>query len=254
MIDIKKGLKLIGLFAQEHAPEILTGIGIAGSFTAAIWAVKVTPKVVDELREKEPETFLDELKIAAPHYAGPVIVEVVSAICTFESLSTSKRRNAGLAALVSMYENDILDYKKAAKEIVGEKKANDIEDKVAENKAQIVPMKDEPHMIRTGTGQTLCLDLVTGQMFWSDIDWIRKKFLDLNEFIQQNDELDISDYAYIMSLEEPQLISHQLGWKYDPKRHSGEQIVLHQASTIRNGVPVFVIGHEIPPRYDYNKK
>lgn len=248
-MKIKNGLKLAGLFMQEHAPEILTGVGIAGMITTVVMAVRATPKAVDELREKQPETLGEEIKIMAPHYIWTLVVGTASTFCLIESLSTSKRRNAGFAALVSMYENEILEYKDAAKEIVGEKKAQQIDDKVADNHAQEVlrTIDNDKYMIRTGRADTLTLDLITGQVFLSDIDWIKSRFIDMNDFLQQNETMDVSDYAYILQLEDPQLIGHALGWHYD----RNNRIELSDTYTGRDGIPMLVIGHRNPPRYDF---
>ena len=40
---------------KKHSPEILTGIGIAGMITAAVMAVKATPKALTLIEEKKEE-------------------------------------------------------------------------------------------------------------------------------------------------------------------------------------------------------
>ena len=248
-MKIKSLVKFVMSVAQEHSPEILAGLGIAGWATTSIVAVRKTPACIDELREKKPETLGEEIKIMFPHYIIPIITGTLSTVCMISSVGVSNRRNAALAAALTLSEDNFLEYKNKVKEIMGEKKEEKIEQAIAEDHAQeaLRTIDNDKYMIRTGRADTLTLDLITGQVFLSDIDWIKSRFIDMNDFLQQNETMDVSDYAYILQLEDPQLIGHALGWHYD----RNNRIELSDTYTGRDGIPMLVIGHRNPPRYDF---
>lgn len=246
-MKLKAFMKVMGMYCKDHAPEILTGVGVAGMIGTVVLFVRATPAAVDELREKNPDTVWEEIKILGKHYIWGIVAGTLTIVCIVGSCSVSKRKNAALAAALTLTEQDLIDHKEKVKELFGEKKEEKVEEAIAEDKVQKMELSD--HMIRTGTGQTLCLDLITGQTFWSDVNWIKSRFIDLNDYLQDNEEMDISDYADIMHLDDPQLIGHSLGWRYDPHN----RIELSATSTLKDGIPVFVIGHRNPPRWDYAK-
>ena len=260
MSRLKKGMKALNVLWEQHSPEILTGFGVAGWFGTTIWAVKVTPEFMEDIQEQQPQTFWEKVKIGAKHYVWPVVTGATSTFCLFKSLSTSKRKNAGLAALVTAYENELLESKDVVKEIVGEKKAQEIEDKLAENKVAQNSCVMDDQIPRLGKGNTLCLDLITGQLCYADIDYIKSKFIDLNDFLQDHETMNMLDYAYILGLNEPQLIGHQMGWRYRYRPTANgwvydqnARIELSSTSCLnQNGIPVFCIGHRLPPVYGFD--
>ena len=71
--SITRAVRTIQKTAHKHQPEILTGMGIAGGITAAIMAVKATPKALDLLAEIKAEHEEDTDKKA---YSKAVLVKV----------------------------------------------------------------------------------------------------------------------------------------------------------------------------------
>ena len=52
---IFSAFKSFGKSVSKHSPEILTGIGIAGSITTTVLAIKATPKAVRLVDQKKEE-------------------------------------------------------------------------------------------------------------------------------------------------------------------------------------------------------
>ena len=259
-LNIKSGLKVAGLYFKDHAPEYLTGIGIAGFITTTVLAVRATPKAVDELRKKKPKTVVEEIKIAGKYYVVAIVTGTLSTICLVSSCSVSKRRNAALAAALALSEDNLIEYKDKVKEMFGENKEEKVEEAIAEDHAQKVFKTINPnYIIRTGRADTFTLDLITGQVMLSDIDWIKSRFIDMNSYLQNHETMNVSEYAEILHLEDPQLIGQTLGWvyKHRPTSNGWEydddaRIQLYDTYTGRDGIPMLVIGHRLPPSYGYD--
>ena len=64
-LNLPKILSDIKLSTSKHAPQILVGLGVAGSIAATVFAVKATPKaikLVEERKEKENKEHLTPLE------------------------------------------------------------------------------------------------------------------------------------------------------------------------------------------------
>mgnify|MGYP001151712592 CR=1 FL=1 len=113
---------------ERHAPEILTGIGVAGMGTTTILAVKATPKACllvndrkDELEvEKLPATEL--VKTTWKCYIPAAVTCGASIACLVGASSVNFKRNAALATAYKLSEAALSEYKDAVIETIGEKK------------------------------------------------------------------------------------------------------------------------------------
>jgi hypothetical protein len=222
---------------------------MGGWFTTTILAVKATPGYLEELEEEEPDNVLDKGKIVLKHYKWAILTGTIATGCGVASTVESNHRLATALALASTYENELIEQKDKVKELFGERKQEKVEESIAEDHAQKVTI-DDKHMIHLGTGTMLTMDDVTGQVFYADRDYINKKFIDLNDFllVHKDEGLTLNDYTYILGIETPKLIGDSLLWRYDIRRNAGEQIVLFPTSCLRDGEPIFVIGHRVEPR------
>ena len=179
----------------KHSPEILTGVGIAGMVTTTILAVKATPKALILINEKKEEKnvdkldILDTVKATWTCYIPSVITGGLSVICIIGANSVNLRRNAALAAAYSLSESTLKDYQEKVIEAVGDKKEKTIRESAAKEKLNRNPLGNS-EVIMTGTGETLCYDVVSGRYFKSDIEKIRRVENELNR--EMRDEMYVS--------------------------------------------------------------
>ena len=64
-------------FWANYSDTVLTGIGVASIVTTAVEAACATPAYMEEMREEEPEGFLEKAKIFAKHYWLPAVNAVL---------------------------------------------------------------------------------------------------------------------------------------------------------------------------------
>lgn len=270
-LNVTKMFKDFQRLVNKRSPEILTGIGIAGMITTVILAVKATPKAMELIEEeiffKEKEaheggiftekdeksafslTSIETVKVAWKPYVPAAITGVTSIACLIGANSVHVRRNAALATAYQLSTTALSDYREKVVETIGEKKENNIRDKVAKKKINENPPETST-IIMTGKGNTLIYDSHSDRYFRSDIDKIRNAVLTLNERMINGSEMYISlnDFYDEIGLKHTES-GDRIGWRID----KGKIDIRYSAQLTENNEPCIVLDHLIPPEYDFNR-
>lgn len=235
--------------AKKYSPGILTGIGITGMIATTISAVRVTPKALEMIDEREIKdgkrlTTKEVVETTWKCYVPSAITGVCSVACIIGASSINAKRNAALAAAYAISMQDLTDYKKKTLEVIGEKKEAQIYDEIAKEKVQEAQLETKPP-VPVGVGKVPCYEYLTKRTFGSDMETIRSKCNDLNERLRQENWITVNEFLSEIGLEEAdESIGEVLGWDID---HG--YIKPRFSSIVVNGIPYLVIGHENPPRY-----
>lgn len=187
-IPIKGITSSIANFTKAHGPEVLTGAAIAGLVSTIVFAVKATPKALEDIKEAEnkkeaPLTRIEVFKAAWKNYIPTVIGAGITGACMVASTSVSLKRNAALAAAYTISETALSDYKAAAKEVVGEKKERDISAEAAKKKVDDL---DDIAAYDTGNGGLLFIDAVFGCSFRSTLQAVNNAAIEINNRLFSN--------------------------------------------------------------------
>lgn len=246
---LAKVFKNVPVFLKKHSPEILTGVGIAGMVITTISAVRVTPKalrIIDEREIKDGKrlTTGEVVKATWKCYLPSAITGVASIGCIIGASSISAKKNAALAAAYAISVQDLSDYQKKALEVVGEKKERVIRDEIAKDKLEAAHVQDRPPVI-TGHGETLCFEPLTNTPFKSDIETIRRAENNLNKRMRDDMTISVNDFLMELGLEPcDEAIGDGMGWDIDKG-----YIEINYTSRLLDGVPYMVLAHTNPPRY-----
>lgn len=197
--SISKVFDDIGKYAQIHKPEILQGIGIGGMLVGSLWVGYSTVKAVRLVDKELEKTGKDELtaeeyvKTCWKVYVPPVIIDTVSAVCLIESLKESNKRNAALTTAYTLSENAMRLYKDKVIETIGEKKEEEIRDKVADE--QLKQAQVSPNVVNmVGPGEILCYEPITKQTFITSINKPQRIANELNaDMISGQDYMGVND-------------------------------------------------------------
>lgn len=188
-MKIKEIFKLALEACKEHSPELLTGLGIGGMITSTIVAVMATPKAMKKIEEKKEELGKEDLSaketIVATWkcYIPAVVTAAASTAALIGSTSISLKRNTALAATLAISETARREFEQKAKEVVGEKKVNQIKEEVAkEDMKQSYTASAGGMMISSviGNGSSLFWMRCTNQWFMGDHETVRQKINNLN--------------------------------------------------------------------------
>lgn len=239
---------------ERHAPEILTGIGVAGMVTSTVLAVKATPKACllindrkDELEvEKLPVTEL--IKTTWKCYIPAVVTCGASIACLVGASSVNFKRNAALATAYKLSEAALSEYKDAVIETIGEKKEQSVRDKVAEERLKKNPVS-KSEVIVTGNGTTLCYDPVGNSYFKSSIQQIESAKNKLNARMLSENYVSLNDFYDELGIG-PTKLGDDLGWDI---YKDGLIDIAFSSRLAEDGTPCLVMDYSVAPRYEYYK-
>lgn len=250
LLNIIKSAKMV---ISKHAPEILTGVGIAGMVTTTVLSVKATPKAIKLIEEKKKEdnveklTVLETVKVVWKPYITPALTGAASIACLIGASSVSVRRTAALAAAYQLSETAFTEYKDKVIETIGDKKEKVVREQVGKERIEKKPVSNSQVFI-SKKGNTLCFDPISGRYFKSDIDHIKRSVNELNRrmltemYISLNELYDELDINHIE-------IGDDLGWNID----RGLIDIDFSSQIADDGTPCIVLDFSIEPRYDFYK-
>lgn len=230
-------------FAEDHAPEILTSVGIIGAITSVILAVRATPKAIEMIKEANAEKPVDKIKAAWTAYIPTGIATTATIGCMVASNVASHNKIAAASAAATMYESAYFNSLKGIKKLYGEDGERNVRKLIASEKAEKVDSPNVtplPHM-------TLYLDDATGQTFYSDMIEINKRVNSLNRRIISNNYASWNEWNGILGLDNIQS-GFEYGWNVD----DGElEIVELGAVKTKDGLPAIAIGLNVPAHSNY---
>lgn len=263
--NVTKLFKTAKAFTSKRAPEILTGIGIAGMVTTTVLAVKATPKALqlieEEKRKRDHEAFqkasteqvdhlkpFDVVKVAWKPYIPAVITGAASIGCLIGANSVSARRQAALYSAYKLSETALTEYKEKVVETIGEKKEKTVRDKIAKDKVDKHPASKSEIFI-TGEGDSLFYDPLSDRYFKSNIESIRRVINDLNFAMGYSNEMyvSVSQLYDELGLKRTS-ISDDIGWNI------GDGLIEADFSTqiTDDGKPCIVLDFLIAPKYNFD--
>jgi len=214
-------------FVVEHAPEILTGMGITGMATAGVLAVRATPKAMERVKEeklrlgKTKLSPLETVRTTWTLYLLPLGLGLLGAIGCVSSTSISTKRNATLAAALTISETALKTYSSKVVETIGEKKDREIRESIIQDKIEEEERKPQRKRIYdTGKGKTHCILMWNMVEFYSDIDKVKMAIAKLNETLAYDNEVSLNDLYSALGLYELDTCQegNQLGWDIEHGR------------------------------------
>lgn len=132
---------------KKHWPKIAIGAGSAFLLVGGYLFGREIPKYKEEVSRKQDEAggklpAKEKAKIAAKHFAAPTCAVVGGTLFVTASVCESSRREkigAAACAISELTTGNLIDYKEAAKEILGEEKEQEIEKKAEHKKLEKMP-------------------------------------------------------------------------------------------------------------------
>ncbi len=194
--------KFVKNFGEEHKREL----ELAGQITCTILtgvlafqAGRKVDRILDEQKAKMEEVEskqyateeeykkarrdvnVETAKRVAPHIAKPVIAATGGIFAAAKGYSDANKIIAGLSTGYSMLENELVDAKDKAKDIIGAKKTQEVKDE-----ANLERMKaaydgvSTDEIISTGTGNILFYEPYGGTFFRSSWEFVRGAINNIN--------------------------------------------------------------------------
>lgn len=199
-------IKPVTKFAKDHSNVILTVAGSAGIVATTLSAVKDTKKHELNIADAEyewskrdtddPLPKKERFVVALKSYWPTIILGAATVTCFVANGVISEKKIAGLGTAYNVAVTSFNEYKKS----VGKRlKETDISEmKKEESQPEVVaqtsdPVEKEQKIIRTGKGETLFKEPISGQMFYSSPEEVRDVINTLNADISQGAAQTLND-------------------------------------------------------------
>lgn len=213
--------KLIKPFMVKHEPEILMAMGISGLLFSTIWGIKATFRVSKDIREYKDSKNIDKLtakevvKLSWKHYLPVVISTSLSIPCVIAGNRVSSKRYAALATAYTISEAALQEYQETTREIVGERKAKEIQASIDE-KNVAKTYKGGNQVIIVDKGESLFFEPLSGRYFKSNWNDIAKAANELNSEALGNmsGQITLNDWFTKLGLEDTD-VGDILGWNIE---------------------------------------
>lgn len=217
-MNIKNLFKPAVNFVSKHDTGLLTAAIIGSTLASVYFTYKNGPKCRKILEELGPDAKpMEKVKALAPVAAPTIISATISVGATLAMNQITSKRIEKLASICSVHQiaNTLHDeYEKKAKEILGEEKAEEIQEaaskevakKSVSNSAYLsdgTPGSNEYCAIETGHGNDLFYLEWTDQWFKADISFVKDTFTALN--YQLMNEMQISVPELLINLNLPSI-------------------------------------------------
>jgi len=213
-------VKMLKNVVGKNGPTILTVLSVGGLIMTTIMAVRVTPKVLDIIKEEqwrlereEEDIFLtkwEKFKLAWPCYIPTAVMGLATIASIIGSNTLNLKRNAALTSAYFLSETALKEYQAKIIQTIGANKAKLIKDEIAQDHVNRTN-KDNKTVIITGNGDTLCLDLTTGRYFRSSVDKIKRAEIDINNQLLDDTTMSLNEIYDCLDLEHVSA-GGQIGW------------------------------------------
>lgn len=265
---VAKAANNAGAFGKKNLPTILTCVGCVGFVATVYEASKATPGYVrvreeyDRRKEEGEEIKFSEKAIdAVDAYWKAAVLGVASMGCFVMANKINLERIAALAAGYSMLDKKHKDYVNKAKEVFGAKETK-VNDEIAKDMISRIDTTKLPKgIINTGHGDTIFMDDNTGNLFLSDINFLRSAVNSLNDNMLKSvkdtpyyDEqicVTCNEFYEAVGLPHDSKVFDNLGAEYH--QHDLFKIDLNSTALTADNVPVILMKISAHPIGDWQE-
>lgn len=247
-------VKRTSLLISQNAPAILTGMGVAGVLSTAYLAEKAGRKGALRVQKAWEEGEYDDIQDTRLAYVTktlqlqwkyfiPVALSSAATIGFIISAQTvNHRRQAALMSALTLSETAYREYREKVITQMGKTADRKVTEEVAQD--QVDSHKGD--VIVLGKGNHLCYESVTGRMFRSDIETIRKAENEINRHINNEMYASLNDFNRLIGLPVTD-IGDTIGWNTD------KHLDLQFTSRLVDDEPVIHIGYWNMPSVTYQQ-
>lgn len=196
----------VGSFCANNKAHILTGLSVVGTLGCGVLSARAGARSARKIDAKEEELGRrlfpgEKLKLCGKDFIAPVASGVMAVFGAVGSdvinTQTIARTNMALVASEKAYEA----LSRKTKEVMGEKKARQVEDEIAKEKVLepgVITQEKLDNAPRTGSGQQFAyVDGYSKLLFWSNLDYINLCIMKLQKMMSdlkpRGDEMDYYD-------------------------------------------------------------
>lgn len=229
---------------MRNSHKIMTGMSLVGIGASVAFAVHDTLKCsdrIEELKQEDPDISQKDLIVkVAPTYIPTGLAVIATAGCVLGTHQVSEKRTAAVASAYALAQNAALQYRDSVKEVIGEKKAKEVEDHNAQKVVnQTKPTSTE---VIVGIGDDLCRDELTGRYFRSDLQTLRSACNDISYEMMSEMWVSVNSFYDRVGLP-PTEFGELMGWSAE----NGPLDIKYGSAITEDGKSCLVIGFNRTP-------
>jgi uncharacterized protein DUF6353 len=245
-------IKVSERFLIDNSPSILSGVAVTGSLTIAyltgrgafkaseILEIEQAKLNVRETEQGRQLTTKEKVFHTWQCYIPPALAVVGTIGCIMAAGHINAKRMAALALAYKVSENQFGEYKDKVREIIGDRKDDEIRSEVAQDRVNANPPGQ--HVFSAFGGESLCLDKWTDRYFRCDMQTIRAAENDINKAMYRgHDVATLADFYEAIGLSAPRC-ANEVGWNSDAPLELRFDHALTQ-----DGTPVLVMDFAVTP-------
>lgn len=234
----------------NNSPAILTVVAVAGVATTTFLAVKATPRAWMDIQNEQSERLdpvskTEIVKLTYKHYIPAAASGVVTIAAIVGVNSISSGRNKALLAAYGLSDAAFREYRDKVVEHIGANKEQKVMDEV--NQDYVDREMPNKQVIIASGGDVMFLDKMSGRVFESDVETVRRAENDVNYMIINDMYASLNDFYYKLGLP-PNKMGDEFGWTVE------RPLELESfTAAVFEGKPVLVIDYRTQPNRGYHK-
>lgn len=243
MISLTDMAKNVGKFTTDNSPVVLTAIGVTGVVTTSILAAKGGMKAADILRDEDVTLTTQEKALKTwKCYIPAVSSGALTCTAIVASTQIGNRRAAAMAAAYTLSEKKVNEYRNKVAEVVGEKKAEEIQ---AEVQKDTIDREYSDDVVIMTSGDQLCYDSMSGRFFMSDMEALKYAMNRVNHQINNDGYASLNDFYDHIGIDRTAM-GEEIGWRSD------DLLEIHFLSMIApNNKPAISMEYRTKPVRNY---
>lgn len=229
----------------KNKARILSYMGLIGVPITGWLGVRAGRNVEHEIQERKPTSKKEELQMTWKYYIPPTAAGLMTGACIIGGAEYAARDTT---AALALYEGGckLADKaEEAVKEVVGEKKAEEIVEQTNKDILASDPLNGRP-VINTGHGTDLWYETFNGRYFYADVDFIKQVEYDCLDEVYNCMYMSASDVFEKMNLPRSDA-GDMLGFNSDHKPK-----FRYDHGFADNGRPCGILSFEERPVSEYN--
>ena len=245
---IQKGRK----FVANNSPSILTAITVGGSLGTTLLSIDATIKAVERVKEKKITDKKEIVKECWKLYIPTAISLGLTIASAILSNRAASKKMKILAAAYSLSEAALNEWKSTTKEMVGDKKFQEVKEQVAVNKMKKMEKSETKNTdapIIVGDGKIPCSDAFPGRCFMTKTPNIERAVNDLNKRMIQEMYISLNELYYEIGLP-PVKQGDRLGWNLS---REGLIEITYGSTLNEEGIPCLVLDYQVEPGFGFDK-
>lgn len=213
-MDVKPILRGLWNWTKRNSTKLLAAGAIIAEATGFYFMHKEAPIVQKKLAELPDDAkWYEKVKVAGPVYLPAIGMFLLSSGCIIGGCAAGEHKAAVMATLYSALEGGTKKLEQKLVDELGEEKAQEIHDKVADDLAKEVVAKNE-NIEETGYGTDLFVDPYTGREFHTSVKAFEEGNLKFKDYIMKNMWGSYNDWLEFQGRKTAQC-GEIVGWNVD---------------------------------------